>query len=534
MENDASFQLIYNNDGTYIQLTPAKENGLAIDFTELSDYLNLRHVDFEKASLYDTVLSLRETKIVKLDNIKRVSESECVKVSISADHMRAIGRFYPPTQGGSLMDRTQIINDCVKSGVKYGVVEENITMFLENRTYFTDIVLAKATPCIKGTDAVITYNFNIDLTKKPKMNEDGTVDFHTLDTISHVSRGDIIASLVPAVPGRPGITVCGGVIQPNKVIHKILRHGNKIHVSEDGFQMYSDVDGHATLVDEKVFVSDSFEIAADVDASTGDINFDGNVTVKGSVRTGYRIVANGDIIVDGVVEGAVLKAGGQIILKRGIQGMNKGELRANGNIVAKFIENATVDTAGYLTTEAILHSMVSAKGDIIVGGKKGFITGGEIRSGSLISVKTAGSTMGTNTLLEVGVDPTLIEEYHKIEKELPVIAQELERLNQNILLYLKKIKNGEKLSPDKLILVKTMNVEKEQRESKRAQLLERMNYLQEFMNNNASGAVKVSDTIYPGCKVVIAGIVYYVRKECVRCALIRDGADVVLTSYGYE
>lgn len=531
MANNASFQLIFNNDGAFLQLNPATDNGLPIDVVQLGEYLYYHHVDFNKTILYDAVINLTESNVIKLDSIARYPINESVKVTVSNDHMQAVGRFYPPTQGGSLMDHTQIINDLVKAGIKYGVVEDNLNLFLEKRTYFTDIILAKATPCIQGKDAVITYYFNTDLTLKPKLNEDGTVDFHKLDTISHVGRGDKIASLEPAVQGRPGITVCGAVIQPNKVVNKVLRHGNKIHLSDDGLEMFSEVDGHATRVDDKVFVSDSYEVPADVDASTGDINYDGNVTVKGSVRTGYRVVANGDIIVNGVVEGAILKAGGQIILKRGIQGMNKGELRANGNIVAKFIENATVDTAGYLTTEAILHSKVSAKGDIIVGGKKGFITGGEIRSGTMISVKTAGSTMGTNTLLEVGVDPTLIEEYHKIEKELPSMNQDMERLNQNILLYLKKIKNGEKLSPDKLILLKNMTAEKEQIEKKKAQLLERMNFLEEFMENNATGCIKVSDTIYPGCKVVIAGIVYFVRKECVRCSLLREGADVVLSAY---
>jgi uncharacterized protein (DUF342 family) len=174
---------------------------------------------------------------------------------------------------------------------------------------------------------------------------------------------------------------------------------------------------------------------------------------------------------------------------------------------------------------------VSAKGDVIVGGKKGYINGGQIRSGTMISAKTAGSTMGTSILLEVGADPVLMEEYHRIEREIPAMGQEIERLNQNLLLYLKKIKNGEKLAPDKLSLVKNMTIDKKQLDDKKAQSLERLNFLQEYIDNNSFGTVKVSDTIYPGCKIVIAGLVYYVRKESVRCMFKRDGADVVLTAY---
>ena len=530
MNKNASFQLIMRNDGTYLQLIPEKSGGMPLIFTELDEYLCKRHIEYDKLFVGDTISNLYETKVLKLDNIPRREEAESVSVSISADHMTAIGRFYPPSQNGDVMTKNEIINDLVKAGVKYGVIEQNLNAFLQNRVYFQDIVLAKGTPCVEGKDAKIIYYFNTDLSKKPKVNDDGTVDFHQLDTICHINKGDLIASLKPAIPGKPGINVCGSPISPAKVVHKILRHGNKIHLSEDGEQMFSDVDGHVVLIDDKVFVSDSFEVPADVDTSTGDIVYDGNVIVKGSVRTGYKVVANGDIIVEGVVEGAILEAGGQIILKRGIQGMNKGILKANSNIVTKFIENAMVSSGGYVTTEAILHSKVSAKGDIIASGKKGFITGGEIRSGSMISVKTAGSTMGTNTLLEVGVDPVTIEEYRKIERELPAIDQELERLNQNLILYLKKIRNKEKLSQDKLILIKTMSINKEQLDKKKQEKINRMQVLQEFIDNHDNGCIKVSDSIFPGCKVVISNIVYYVRNELSHCMLVRDQADVRVTA----
>ncbi len=85
---------------------------------------------------------------------------------------------------------------------------------------------------------------------------------------------------------------------------------------------------------------------------------------------------------DGVVEGASLKAGGQIVLKRGIQGMGRGILEAKGNIITKFIENATVKSDGYVSTEAILHSNVAAKGDVTATGRKGFDTVRKLHIGS--------------------------------------------------------------------------------------------------------------------------------------------------------
>ena len=39
-----------------------------------------------------------------------------------------------------------------------------------------------------------------------------------------------------------------------------------------------------------------------------------------------------------VVEGAIIEAGGDIIINRGVNGMGKGNLVAGGRVIAKFIE----------------------------------------------------------------------------------------------------------------------------------------------------------------------------------------------------
>ena len=52
------------------------------------------------------------------------------------------------------------------------------------------------------------------------------------------------------------------------------------------------------------------------------------------------------------------RAGGDIIIAKGMNGMGKGVLNAKGNVVAKFLENATVTALGYVSSESILHSTV--------------------------------------------------------------------------------------------------------------------------------------------------------------------------------
>lgn len=521
------FQIVIKQDGTYLKIFDAEQGGEPVFYEEIGNYLIDRKIyEYDKVAIGRALTTLQGSIEVKISSYPVFTIDEIIRVEIAEDRMYAKARFYPPSNNGHLIMKDEIVASLVKSGVKYGLDENCIMDFLKDRKYCTDYIFAKATPPTQGRDAEITYHFNVDLTLKPKRNEDGSVDFHQLDMISHCNKDQLIATLTPMDQGKPGIDVCGVIIRPNKVNNSVLRHGNKIYVSEDGLRMYSSVDGHVSLVDNRVFVSDTYEVHADVDASTGDIEYEGNVVVRGNVITGFSVRAKGDIEVNGVVEGAYIEAGGQIVLKRGMQGMNKGILKANGNIITKFIENAEVIAGGYVSTESILHSKVSAKGDIIVGGKRGFVTGGEIRSGTMITVKTAGSQMGTATLLEVGIDPRVLEEFRELEKKIATMIADKERLSQALIMFRKKIATGTQITEEKLEYLKQVTQNNILLEAQIKEARRRYEELKIDVDNNSSGSIKISEVVYPGTKLVISNVIHYVRSETHHSKFIRDRADI--------
>ncbi|HHU70980.1 MAG TPA: DUF342 domain-containing protein [Clostridiales bacterium] len=526
------FQLIIKDDGTYLKIFAPDFGCQPVTFDEINKYLSdIRLFDYDKAEVSKALVSLIDVIEIKITPAVMSIQDECLKIKISEDRMVAVGRFYAPSTGGKLMTKDDIIQTLTQANVKYGVEELTILGFLKDRKYCTDYQLAHGKAPVQGHDAEITYHFKTDLSQKPKTNEDGSVDFHNLDTISHVQKDDLLATLLPADHGTPGVDVCGNVIRPNKVINKILRHGNNIRLSEDGLQMFSDVDGHVTLTDDRVFVSDSYNIPADVGASTGDIDYNGNVIVKGNVITGFSVKAKGDIEVYGVVEGAYLEAGGQIILRRGMQGMNKGILKANSNIVSKFIENATVYAGGYVQTESVMHSNVSAKGDIVVGGRRGFVSGGKLVSRTMISVKTAGSDMGNTTHLEVGIDPVMADELKEIEKELTKLNEDKTKLIQALNLLRKKLSTGTAINDEIREYVKQLTNMNIEIETKLKDNKTRYNNLRVQMDNNTSGMVKVQDTVHAGTKIVISNVVYIVKDKVIHSRFIRDGADIKIVPY---
>jgi len=524
------FQLVIRPEGVFVKAFPPRNGGRSIDFDELTTYLNSKKISYDLKGLHTQVTTATEPVLIKISNEKVYPEGEKLELRMDATRMTVTGRFIPPSTGGAPMKKEDILGELSFMGIRYGVKLDVIDQYLAEREYCTDFVLAEGKEPRHGKDAEIIYHFNTSHSAKPKQNEDGSVDFHDLDVIARVEKGDLLATLIKEDPGEPGMDVNGNVLKPRVVKRLALKYGKNITLSEDGLKLFSDVSGHVSLDGDRVFVSDTYIVPANVDNSTGDINYDGNVEVKGNVITGFTVVASGDIIVNGAVEGANLKAGGQIILKRGIQGMNKGVLTAGSNIIARFIENSEVNAGGYVSAEAILHSTVSAKGDVVVDGKKGFVTGGSVRSGSMIQVKAAGSTMGTNTVFEVGIDPAIMDEYHQIEKTISELEKEKTQNLQVLAIYKKKLEKGEKLSADKMLQLKLATSSHKKIEEEVERLSQRYDEMTDEIENFKSGVIKIRGIAYPGVKIVISTAVYYVRSEIKYSQFIKEGADVRVTA----
>lgn len=530
MGKNAYFCLAVKDDGVYVEIFPPKEDGLAVPVGELTSYLNARNLSqYDLKQLNDALNEKEKVSSVKVGipgNIQKVDEA--MEVSIYPDRMSATVRFYPPANGGNKLTAQDIIDKLTHEGVKKGICQEEILKFLQDRQYCTDYVLAKGMEPVEGHDAQIKYYFNTDVNLKPKRNEDGTVDYKELNTISRVEKGQKIAELIPEDHGKPGYNISGEPIKPHTVKTKRLDNGKNMTLSEDKKILYADVMGHASLVSGKIFVSDVYEIPADVDNSTGNVEYSGSVTIKGNVKGGFKVVASGDIVIEGVVEDATVISDGQIIVKHGIHGMNKGVLRAKGNIICKFIENATVVSGGYVDAEAILHSKVDAYGEVIVKGKNGFITGGAVRAGNLIEAQMIGSEMGTVTQIEVGVDPIQKEKYIEVQKELREHGEQVEKIRPIVVTYSNKMKQGVALSKEQMTYVRQLALQMQKLKEEMVPLQQEAEELENLISHANTARVKVSKTIYPGVNITISDAKLTLRESRTYSQFIRKEGDITI------
>lgn len=523
------FQVAVKGDGTYLHIVPAQGTGRILETGEIVSYLVAKGINFDLLIVDNAVKKQAEVE-VKLNADKPLLEREASEIKIDEDGMRATIKFYPPFVGGELMDKAEILGDLKFRKIQFGIDEKVINDFLENRQYCKEFVIAQGKPVREGKDAYIEYLFKTDLSQRPAQNEDGSVDYNNLDNLCHCKKGDILARMIPADPGDCGMNVRGETVKPKIPRNVNFQFGHNISKSENGLELISEVNGHVTLVEGKVFVSSVLTVA-NVDPATGNIDYDGSVEVEGNVVSGFTVKATGNVEVKGVVEGAHVIAGGQIIIKRGINGMAKGILEAGSNIVCKFIENAKVHAAGYVETDSILHSTVTAGSHVVVQGKRGFITGGVVRAGQYVEAKTLGSDMGVDTILEVGTDPALKIRYTELQKETIDLRKEITRLEPVVKAIGEKLGKGEKLSIDQMKNAKIISTNlAKMKEQMKADLTE-MAKLEIQFDECSDAFIRVTGQAYAGTKLSVSEVSMVLKTAYHYCRFVREGADVVMRAF---
>ena len=525
---NAFFKLQIETDGTYLQVYKEQPGGNVLTIDALVHYFSLIHL--EEYDKEEVMLQLKQEdgeKKIKLTDKRIFPVNECLAVTISESEKEAYVSFYPPSNGGKQLTKEEIIDALHHSRVNFGIDYKLIEEWVEHRIYNTKYVIARAKAPVQGRNGRVIYCFNTNMNGHPRLLEDGTVDYHQLDNIVHIEAGAKLAYLERSIPGTPGMSVTGVKVLPARVKEARMKHGRNIVVSEDGATMYSEVSGHAYLVDGKVFVSNIYEVVADVDASTGDIEYDGDIHVAGTVRSGFTLKASGQIFVEGMVEGANLYAEGPIIIQGGIQGMMKANIVSESNITVKYIENAVVRAGGDILTEAIMHSRVSAGKKIRIDGKKGLLVGGEVHARESVEFKVAGSPMGAFTAIEVGLDPDTVKEYRSLQQQICELEKESTKLIQVMSAYRTKISKGQAINPKQALQIRQIAERLKELEKQRGPLLDASEELGEEILLSKEGKVIVQDKVYAGVKIDIAGAVLILKGEAHYCTFIKDGIDVI-------
>jgi len=523
--NDGFYELSFKKDGVYISVYPPEQGGRKTTLEEVLARIEKKGIkNVDRIVLGKVVQEASRTPVKIAEPQEELVVDAVVEVSLSPDEMRAYVTLVEP-DGGEGITASKLIDALKQQGVVYGIKNDVIDSLEKYPIYNQMICIAEGAPPIDGKDGKVEYKFDISKQRKPTILENGKVDYRELNLVQSVKRGEILCILIPPEPGKKGMTVTGKELKCRDGKHVRMPKGRNVIISDDGTMLLANIDGQVEFSDEKVNVFATYEVKADVDNSTGNISFVGNVLVRGNVLSGFKVEAGGNVEVWGVVEGAVINAGGDIILRRGMQGMGKGILTSGGDIVARYIENSTIKAKRDIKSEAIMHSHVTCGNKLQLGGRKGLLVGGTCRVGREIEAKVIGSALSVFTDVEVGLDPQVREEYKELREEIAKSAESIKKAEQ-VINILKKLETAGMLTDDKREMLERSIRTKVFHDSKLLELNDRRRELEELMRQENAGRIRCTDFVYPGTKISMGTASMFVKETLRYCVIYRDGADI--------
>lgn len=231
---------------------------------------------------------------------------------------------------------------------------------------------------------------------------DETVDLHEVTQFINVHRGQPLCLLPPSP--NAGRDVFGEVIAPPECPYQL---GDRVHVdTQNAAKVIASDDGCARFIKGRLSVEQVFEVKGDLTFKIGNIDFRGDVVIHGSVADGFRIKCTKDLVVDGGVGMSTLEAGGNIVVKGGVNGGHKGKLVCGGSLQAHYLHKVMVECAGDVVADVESHdSQVRAGGSVTV--TRGGIIGGTVFAGKNVTAGFIGANMAVPTLVHAGYNPQL-------------------------------------------------------------------------------------------------------------------------------
>ncbi len=517
-------------DGVYLEINvPSGEEHPTKDTIEM-ELITKGIVGYDLDIITKIVQEGKQKSSTKIsDDLESKVEDEMAFVDFSKNNMEVLISFTPPLNGGATFGKEEIMEILQKSGVEYGILEEEIEKIVFDKKYDFPYLVAKGLEKMEGEDGYLKYFFETEKkTLQPKELEDGSVDYHNLDLVEKVEMGETLVSIIPPTSGLNGKDVKGNVIyaKPGKPIKKLPK-GKNVILSEDELSLVSEVAGQIDFVNNKINIQPVLEIRSSVDNSTGNIDFNGAVIIHGGIISGFTVKAKGNIEVHGVVESAKIICGSDLFLFSGVMGREKAEINVRGDITAKFIDSSKVVANGFIRANSIMHSEVTSDNSIILSGKNGLLVGGKVCAAQEVNAVTIGSPMATKTSIVVGATPAVLEKYKDLVDTLEATKKRLDK-NKKVIKLLKSL--GKNIDEEKKnILLKAFYSKVELSNEK----VELEKQLKEIIPSIERGRGKVgaSKIIYPGVKIMIGSAGLKVNDEMYSVRLKNKENQIVSMSY---
>lgn len=180
------------------------------------------------------------------------------------------------------------------------------------------VEVARGKPKEEGQNGYVEYLINTEVEAINYEGEEERVDFRERYRYPSVNQDDVIAVIHPPVNGVPGQTVTGNVLPPKPVKPARVRVGEGVYYNEDETEVIAARDGRLFVKGNSIKVANLLVHNGDVDLESGNIRFNGDLTIHGNIMEGMVVETQGDLQVEGNAYGASIAAGGSVSLSKNV------------------------------------------------------------------------------------------------------------------------------------------------------------------------------------------------------------------------
>lgn len=432
---------------------------------------------------------------------------ERMSIEIAGNDLTATIVFNLPQEELDIKNREPLIKEAFallnEKGIIFGIKSEVFAGdILGGKSY----VIAEGIPPLNGSDAVIKmYELK---EPEPVLHEDGQVNYYELKLISRVKIGDWLGERIEATEGIPGKSIKGKLIKPEKGKNYPLAYdkGTVQEIYDNSKTiLYSKMNGAVNYTNGVISVSDHLEIDGNVDFSTGNVKFDGYLTIKGTVTEGFSVEATKDIEINSNMGLAnvrsITSTNGSIFIKGGI--FSKGEvlIKAAKNVYTKFIDNASIISGesvriGYYC----FNSNITAK-EVIFDAPNGQLYGGHIQAEVRVRAPIIGSEIEKKTLIEViGFDRNaLMEQFNDMLREIGKLQQEQQKLKQAFAYFAEQVEFDFSQREQYEKVLKRMFFITDEIKT----LEEKRKLMASYLKTRGEGEISAGRKIYPNCTLIV-------------------------------
>ncbi|WP_294377625.1 DUF342 domain-containing protein [uncultured Clostridium sp.] len=359
-ENSGDDDLTYDNKSKNIS---TNNNGIRVENGKI--IVENNDDDFNKNFIIESCIGInlyingelcrKNTKynVTQFDNITfesdKIQGTRNITITMSEDFMEAyLDLSYTPEYVYRLKDRepsenlklkavreklefpnkyneSEITDELKKSGIKFGIIKENILKAIRGNGC-DKLIIARGKKPIDDKPEDVKIFF--ELGNKSQFNTDSMdrIDYKNAYSISNINANQILAEITPEEQGEDGRNIKNEIIKRKTQKSRPIKAGDGCKIENN--KVIATRSGRPSSKNGVFNVSNVYNIQ-NVDMKSGNINFVGDVEISGTVGYGMNVKAGNSIIIRKDVDNAQVMAG--------------GEIRIDGNIINSQIRTGQVD-----------------------------------------------------------------------------------------------------------------------------------------------------------------------------------------------